>query len=130
VISGVQWCTHSPPARGTNWEGARAMGLRLTGRLFTREGKPYEIEGKTGVSYKARVGTGRAEFIDVKIPATTEALGVVPPTEHIPEEGIPVDWIVRLGFDRKGLEFVGISQGVEPPVAPESAAEKVGGRHA
>lgn len=82
------------------------MSLVLTGTLFTREAKPYTLDnGQSGTSYRARVGVGRAEFVDVKIPATPEALAAVPPTEQIPESGIPVEWEVRVNFGK--VQFVG-----------------------
>jgi len=82
------------------------MALVLTGKLFTRDSRPYRLDnGNEGTSHKARVGTGRAKFADVTIPDTAEALAAVPPTSAIPEEGLDVAWEVEVAFGK--LKYVG-----------------------
>ncbi len=57
----------------TDWKLAM---LRVTGEVVRFEMKPWTMEGRTGVSRKARVLVGRADFVDVAYPDNIE-----PPVE-------------------------------------------------
>jgi hypothetical protein len=97
------------------------MGLVLTGKLFSRESTPYDMSatgGPTGVSHKARVGYGRGEYLDVKLPDS--ALEIVPETSHIPEDGMPVSWECR--FKNSKVEFVALSEPAKHAATPLRAA--------
>jgi hypothetical protein len=75
------------------------MALRVTGTLLTLASTPYSVDGSSGVSHKARVLTGRAEFEDVKVPEGL--LGMIP--QPIPDEGVPVDWAVNISYGKVKL---------------------------
>lgn len=60
--------------------------LRVTGECVRVEQTPYEFDGRSGISRKARVLVGRADFVDVKF------------DQHaaLPAEGELVDFAVTV----------------------------------
>lgn len=42
--------------------------LRVTGEVVRYERKPWAMEGKTGITRKARVLVGKADFVDITFP--------------------------------------------------------------
>jgi hypothetical protein len=55
--------------------------LRVTGEIVRIENKPWNMEGRAGITQKARVLVGKADFVDV----------VYPEGLRLPAEGTKVD---------------------------------------
>jgi hypothetical protein len=66
--------------------------FRVTGEVVRYERKPWDIDGRHGISRQARVLVGRADFVDVKYP------------ENLPEprEGDQVDLAVTVAARQRG----------------------------
>lgn len=61
--------------------------LRCMGEVVRFERRPWQMEGRSGISKTARVQTTRADFVDVTVPEDA--------TE--PRDGDVVDWAVAPG---------------------------------
>lgn len=66
--------------------------FRVTGEVVRYERKPWDIDGRHGISRQARILVGRADFVDVKYP------------ENLPEprEGDVVDLAVNVLAKQRG----------------------------
>ncbi len=84
--------------------------FRVSGEVVRYERKPWEMEGRTGITRTARVLVGRADFVDVKIPAAMPE----------PRENDVVDWAVSCvaNGSRLSANLVGDFLSVVPSAAP------------
>jgi hypothetical protein len=84
------------------------MGLVLTGKCFGRnsEGRPWRSDDGTrgGLSYKARVGIGGGEFLDVSVPEDLK--DHVPTKADCGEDGMPVAWNLAFAYGKLRFESV------------------------